>query len=124
MFDSRDSRTSGKDESGLVGIGVLVVFASIVIVSAVAAGVLINTSFSLQQQARATTKDTVSQVSSGVNILDAKGRTSTNAKEIENIELVVRPYPGTEAINLERTIIQYKSEKTSNSLSNISPVSS
>ena len=109
MFGSRNPRNTGEDESGLVGIGTLVIFASIVIVSAVAAGVLINTSLSLQQQARATTKDTVSQVSSGINVLDAKGRTGTDAL-IENVDLIVRPYPGTSGINLENTVLQYKSQ--------------
>jgi len=110
MFESRDLRNAREDESGLIGIGTLVIFVSIVIVSSVAASILINTSLSLQQQARATTKDTVSQISSGVKVIDAKGKTDDN-QMIENIDIIVRPYPGTQGINLEDTTIQYKSKK-------------
>ncbi len=99
-----------KDRRGIVGIGTMIVFIAMIIVASVAAGVLINTAGSLQQQARATGEETISEVSSGVRVLAAKGLTGTANNTIQQIDLIVRPYAGTRGINLENTVIQYKSE--------------
>lgn len=101
-----------KEESGIVGIGTMIVFIAMIIVASVAAGVLINTSGSLQQQARATGEETISEVSSGVKVLAAKGYTtsSNDTPKVNRINLIVRPYAGSQGINLENTVIQYKSE--------------
>ncbi len=109
MFDSRSSEISRKNEEGLIGVGALIVFISIVIISAVAAGLLINSSLSLQQQARASTEETISQITSGINVIDAKGRTNANG-EVDDIQIIIRPYPGAQSINLENTVIQLKTE--------------
>ena len=100
-----------EDQSGIVGIGTMIVFIAMIIVASVAAGVLINTSGSLQQQARATGEETISEVSSGVKVLAAKGKTNstTGVPKVTQIDLIVRPYAGTQGINLENTVIQYKS---------------
>lgn len=109
MANFRKRRDIAEEERGLIGIGALIVFIAIVIVSAVATGIIIKTSLSLQQQARATTKETIREISSGLRVLDAKGKTSMEER-LENITLVCRPYPGTRSINLENTVIQYKSD--------------
>jgi len=96
------------EERGIVGIGTMIVFIAMIIVASVAAGVLINTSGSLQQQARATGQETIAEVSSGVKVLAAKGQTNSSGN-INQIDLVVRPYAGSQGINLENTVIQYKS---------------
>ena len=99
----------------MVGIGTMIVFIAMIIVASVAAGVLINTSGSLQQQARATGQETIAEISSGVKVLAAKGYSDTGGN-IENIDLIVRPYAGTQGINLENTVIQYKSTAEVNHL--------
>ena len=93
-----DSLRSGgfdRDIRGMVGIGTLIVFIAMVIVAAVAAGVLINTSGKLQEQARATGEETIRQVSSGVEVTALKGRTG-DGPVVENLELVVRIRPGSQ----------------------------
>ena len=108
----KSKRTAlSEDKRGLVGIGTLIIFIAMVIVAAVAAGVLINTSQSLQEQARATGEETIRSVSSGVKINAVKGRTNDNAK-IENLEAVVTTYPGSDGINLGETVIQIKTPKS------------
>ena len=109
-----------RERRGIVGIGTMIVFIAMIIVASVAAGVLINTSGSLQQQARATGEETISEVSSGVKVLAAKGQTASDSNEIDNINLIVRPYAGTQGINLENTVIQYKSSYEVNHLTSIS----
>ncbi len=98
-----------KDRRGIVGIGTMIVFIAMIIVASVAAGVLINTAGSLQQQARATGQETISEVSSGVKVLAAKGKTASEGK-VENVDIIVRCYAGSKGINLENTIIQYESQ--------------
>ena len=94
-----------KDKKGLVGIGTLIIFIAMVIVAAVAAGVLINTSQSLQEQARATGEETIRSVSSGVEVNAVKAQTNDNAK-MTTLEAVVTTYPGSDGINLDETVIQ------------------
>jgi len=94
-----------KDKKGLVGIGTLIIFIAMVIVAAVAAGVLINTSQSLQEQARATGEETIRSVSSGVEVNAVKAQTDEDAI-IDNLEVVISTYPGSDGINLEETVIQ------------------
>ena len=108
MRDFLKGRDLDGEERGIVGIGTMIVFIAMIIVASVAAGVLINTSGSLQQQARATGQETIAEVSSGVKVLAAKGYTDSNG-DVENINFIVRPYAGSQGINLENTVIQYKS---------------
>ncbi len=108
-IDSLRSPDPSDDDAGMIGIGTMIVFIAMVIVASVAAGVLINTAGALQQQARATGEETITEVSSGAKVLGIKGKTNPE-NEIDNIYLIVRPYAGTRGINLESTVIQYKSK--------------
>ena len=110
MRDFLKGRDLDGEERGIVGIGTMIVFIAMIIVASVAAGVLINTSGSLQQQARATGEETIAEVSSGVKVLAAKGYTASDG-DVDNIDLIVRPYAGSQGINLENTVIQYKSSE-------------
>ncbi len=115
MIDFLKERDLEEENRGIVGIGTMIVFIAMIIVASVAAGVLINTAGSLQQQARATGQETIAEVSSGVRVLAAKGYTNADGY-LENIDLVVRPYAGTQGINLENTVLQYKSSYEVNHL--------
>ncbi len=100
-----------KDERGLVGVGVLIIFISIVIVATVAAGILINTSVSIQGQARDTAEAAMQKTSSGVRILGATGKTNENAR-VENISITVQRRVGSGGIDLSKTTVHYQSGDT------------
>ena len=61
------------NERGQVGIGTLIVFIAMVLVAAIAAGVLINTAGLLQSQAEATGEESSEQVTDRVQVSSVSG---------------------------------------------------
>ena len=66
-------RIHNDEERGQVGIGTLIVFIAMVLVAAIAAGVLINTAGFLQTQAEATGEESTSQVVDRMEVQSAVG---------------------------------------------------
>ena len=124
MMDTNNNR-------GQVGIGTLIVFIAMVLVAAIAAGVLINTAGLLQTQAEATGQETQQQVSDRIQIQSATGNV-TEGGEINEVNVTVTKAPGADDIQLESVTYQFvtDSEVTTNVLngsdsgSNISAITS
>jgi len=102
-------------DRGQVGIGTLIVFIAMVLVAAIAAGVLINTAGLLQSQAEATGEESAQQVSDRVvvgtvigdgNDFDAGDLEEDPEERIDGIALTVSRSPGAGDINLENSIIE------------------
>jgi len=84
----------------MVGIGTLIVFIAMVLIAAVAASVLINTSETLQSRAKTVGTATIREVSAGVAIESITGYTNVNKTRIEYLALTVRPRAGSKDIGL------------------------
>jgi len=95
-----------EDDRGQVGIGTLIVFIAMVLVAAIAAGVLINTAGFLQTQAENTGTESTEQVSNNINVLGAVGQVN-NTDQVNETRLAVAPAAGSDALNLEEITIQY-----------------
>ena len=99
-----DEITDG--DRGQVGIGTLIVFIAMVLVAAIAAGVLINTAGFLQTQAEATGEESTSQVSDRIQLVSQSGNV-TGAQEVDQLQFVVAKAPGSGYIDLNQTTIEF-----------------
>jgi len=105
MFDT--------ENRGQVGIGTLIVFIAMVLVAAIAAGVLINTAGLLQAQAQTTGEEATAEVSDVIQIDEVVGHDATTASSaglvgftdaenetIGQVNATVRLASGAQAVNL------------------------
>ncbi len=104
------------NDRGQVGIGTLIVFIAMVLVAAIAAGVLINTAGLLQSQAEATGEESAEQVSDRVQVSTVTGVAGDGDDEdindvleegeVDRIKLSVFRSPGAGDIDLTDSIVE------------------
>jgi len=100
-------RNKFTDDRGQVGIGTLIVFIALVLVAAIAAGVLINTAGFLQTQAEQTGEDSSSQVANNINVIGEVGDVNSDASGVNVTRLTVQRSPGSDNVDLTELSIQY-----------------
>ena len=103
MFD-----TDKPEERGQVGIGTLIVFIALVLVAAIAAGVLINTAGFLQTQAQSTGEESTQQVSTNLVFLSSTGTVATDSggpSGVKEVNTTVQLGPGSSSINLNESTV-------------------
>ncbi|WP_138007589.1 archaellin/type IV pilin N-terminal domain-containing protein [Halalkalirubrum salinum] len=106
MFNKSNS------DRGQVGIGTLIVFIAMVLVAAIAAGVLINTAGFLQSQAEATGEESSAQVSDRIQVISTVGTASNDGSNLSVVNLTVSKAPGANDIALEDAIVEVTSPDT------------
>jgi len=91
-----------------VGIGTLIVFIAMVLVAAIAAGVLINTAGFLQTQAEATGEESTSQVSDRLQVVSQSGNVTDDGdtRVVDELNITVAQSPGASNIDLSETSIE------------------
>ncbi|WP_181684797.1 archaellin/type IV pilin N-terminal domain-containing protein [Halorhabdus salina] len=104
MFERNDK----PDERAQVGIGTLIVFIAMVLVAAIAAGVLINTAGFLQSSAEESGEQAAEQVTNRLVEVGTTGNV-TDGGEIDYVNMTVRLAPGSNDVNLNDTTIQWVS---------------
>jgi len=95
MFDT--------ESRGQVGIGTLIVFIAMVLVAAIAAGVLINTAGLLQAQAQATGEETTAEVSDVIQVGEVIGEDALSGGNISQLNASLRLASGADPIDLNKT---------------------
>ena len=94
-------------DRGQVGIGTLIVFIAMVLVAAIAAGVLINTAGFLQTQAEATGEESTQQVSDRLQIVSQSGYLDDPVSgNVDHLQFVVSQSPGASNIDLDEVSVE------------------
>lgn len=96
---------------GAVGIGTLIVFIAMVLVAAVAAAVLINTSGFLQSRASTTGLRTTQQVANALDVVGVYG--DFNSGNLTNITVYLKLAPGSDPIDLNKTKVLINGDSVS-----------
>jgi flagellin-like protein len=92
------------NKKGESGIGTLIIFIAMLLVAAIAAGVLIQTVGSLQNKALTTGQQSKSQISTHLEVVNMVGQDGTNGV-IDNVSLVIKLAAGSESIQFDELII-------------------
>ncbi|ELZ91362.1 flagellin B2 [Haloferax mucosum ATCC BAA-1512] len=107
-----------KEDRGQVGIGTLIVFIAMVLVAAIAAGVLVNTAGFLQATAQDAGQESVNKVTNRLDVVSTHGIVNDTGGElaVDSINLTVRLAAGSGSVSLEDTSIKYLSGETAQNL--------
>ncbi|MEA3201674.1 MAG: archaeal flagellin FlaB [Thermoplasmata archaeon] len=95
-----------RDDRAEVGVGTLIVFIAMVLVAAVAAAVLINTTGTLQQRAQSTGKEATQEVSSNLKVAGVYGVRNASV-DIYRIKAQVELSAGALPMDLTKLILRY-----------------
>ena len=87
-----------------MGIGTLIIFIALLLVAAVAAGVLIQTAGSLQERALTTGDQAKGQISTNVRVMEVSATDGSDGT-LEYMEEIMKLSPGSDAIKLEQTLL-------------------
>ncbi|MXR42889.1 flagellin [Halobaculum sp. WSA2] len=94
-----------EEERGQVGIGTLIVFIAMVLVAAIAAGVLINTAGFLQSKSQETGQQSSKQVSDRVQEVATVGNVS--GSQIDIVNVTVTQAPGAGEIDIQNATVTW-----------------
>ena len=92
------------NKKGENGISTLIIFIAMLLVAAVAAGVLIQTTGSLQNKALSTGQQSKAQISTHLEVINAVGVNGTDGT-VENVSMVIKLSPGSESMQFDELII-------------------
>ncbi|MFC6723755.1 archaellin/type IV pilin N-terminal domain-containing protein [Halobium palmae] len=95
-----------EEDRGQVGIGTLIVFIAMVLVAAIAAGVLINTAGFLQSSAEQTGQQSSAQVTDRLEPVAKTGSVASDGS-VDTIEMVIQKSPGASDIDLKATTLEF-----------------
>ncbi|KAB1188720.1 MULTISPECIES: archaellin/type IV pilin N-terminal domain-containing protein [Haloferax] len=106
------------EDRGQVGIGTLIVFIAMVLVAAIAAGVLVNTAGFLQATAQDAGQESVDKVTNRLDVVSTHGMVNDSGSglAVDSINLTVRLAAGSGSVSLEDTSIKYLSGETARNL--------
>ena len=101
-----------KNDRAEVGVGTLIVFIAMVLVAAVAAAVLINTTGTLQQRAQSTGKEATQEVASNLKVTGVYGVRNDTSSNLWDLKINVELSAGAVPMDLTKLVIRYSSGTT------------
>jgi flagellin-like protein len=94
-----------------MGVGTLIIFIAMLLVAAVAAGVLLQTAGSLQQKALITGQQTRSEISTNVRVVEVSGVDAAD-RTVENLSMQLKLSPGSDPIKLDEVTVTFNTDDT------------
>ena len=110
----------GSENRAQVGIGTLIVFIAMVLVAAIAAGVLVNTAGFLQATAEDTGQESVDQVTERLDVINQHATVNSSGEGIGYLNLTVGLASGAGAVDMDGTTVKYVSNSEVRTLTNSS----
>lgn len=98
-----------------MGVGTLIVFIAMLLVAAVAAGVLIQTAGSLQEQSLSTGQQARSQISTNARVIEVSA-TDGRDGNLTDFRQIVKLSPGSDPIKLDQTIFTFNTKDHTSTL--------
>jgi flagellin FlaB len=98
-----------------MGIGTLIIFIAMLLVAAVAAGVLIQTNSALQEKALSTGDQAKGQISTNVRIVEVSATDGSNG-DVELFNQIIKLSPGSDAIKFEQALLTINTFNTTTTL--------
>jgi archaeal flagellin FlaB len=90
---------------GMMGIGTLIIFIAVILVSAVAAAVLVATSGSLQQRSLLTGQQAEEGIATGAEVIGVSASNASGDYNIEEFEVLLRLQAGSGPLNFNNTLL-------------------
>jgi archaeal flagellin FlaB len=103
---NRNLRLKGNDAAE-VGIGTLIVFIATILVAAVAAAVLINTSNTLQEKAQSTGQQATQQVATNLEVIKVTGTNDGAGGDIDTMKVLISLAPGAKQLDLSQMVLRF-----------------
>ncbi len=104
-----------------MGVGTLIIFISLLLVAAIAAGVLIQTAGSLQQRALSTGTQATGQISTNAVVVELSGEDGQD-QDLENLTMIVKLAPGSDPMKLDDLTMTLSTSSESTTLSYLAPI--
>lgn len=101
-----------KSTKAEMGVGTLIIFIAMLLVAAVAAGVLLQTAGSLQQKALITGQQTRGEISTNIRVIEVSAIDGTDSY-IEDFSMQAKLSPGSDPIKLEDITMTFNTANTS-----------
>lgn len=99
-----------------MGVGTLIIFIALLLVAAVAAGVLIQTAGSLQQRALSTGSQATGQISTNAIVLEVSATDGRAGQTLDDFEIIMKLAPGSDSIKLDDVTMTFSTINTTQTL--------
>ncbi len=98
-----------------MGVGTLIVFIAMLLVAAVAAGVLLQTAGSLQEKSLSTGQQAKGQISTNSRVIEVSGTDGRNGN-LTDFQEVIKLSPGSDPIKLDQVIFTFNTNERTSTL--------
>ena len=105
-----------------MGVGTLIIFIAMLLVAAVAAGVLLQTAGSLQQKALSTGQQSEAEIATNARVIEVSAVDASTDMTVENFSMQMKLAPGSDPLKLAEVTLTFNTDNTTTSLTYLEPL--